>query len=123
MLRKPWTLAVIVASLGSAPLAARQEAVLKRIEVPGAAFDLLLALPKSPPQLFYDLSESPDALVVHLIGGELVLSFEDAAEMIEAAQALREPIGASRAAGNDAISRIPFAVYAVGKRGEGAPHD
>ena len=42
---------------GTAPVVAyQQEAVLKRMEVPGAAFDIVLAMPKSPARAIYDLS-------------------------------------------------------------------
>ena len=77
------------------PVAAhQQEAELQRIEVPGAAFDLVLATPRSPARVVYDLSESPDALIVHLIGDELVLTFEDAEKMLKAVASLRFPAGA-----------------------------
>jgi hypothetical protein len=60
-------------TLMSAPVAAQQqEAVLQRLELPGAACDLVVVLPKSPPRPFYDLSDSPDALVLHVIGGKLI---------------------------------------------------
>jgi hypothetical protein len=102
-------------ALMSAPLVAQQqEAVLKRLELPEAAFDLVVVLPKSPPRPFYDLSESPDALVVHVIGGKLVLTFEDELEMIKAAEFLKSPVGASRVAG-EAKSSVPLAVYVTPK--------
>ena len=77
--------------------------------------DLVVALPKSPPRPFYDLSESPDALVVHVIGGRLVLTFEDELEMIKAAEFLKSPVGASQVARPDAASSAPFAVYVTPK--------
>ena len=79
------TICAALLGFGTAPVAAQQqEAVLDRKEVPGADFDIVLALPKSPPHPMYDLSELPDALVIHLIGGELVLAFEDAGKMLSA---------------------------------------
>jgi hypothetical protein len=103
-------------AFGSVPAAAQQqEAVLKRLEVPGAAFDLVLAMPKSPPRQFYDLSESPDALVVHLIGGALVLTFEDALDMMKAAESLRSPVGTSHVAGKETKFRVPLAIYVDSK--------
>jgi hypothetical protein len=96
-------------------VAQQQEAVLKRLELPEAAFDLVVVLPKSPPRPFYDLSESPDALVVHVIGGKLVLTFDDALEMIKAAEFLKSPVGASRIAGREAKSSMPLAVYVIPK--------
>ena len=54
--------------------AQQREAILQKVEVPGAPFDLVLATAKSPAAIF-DLAESPDALVIHLVGGELALGF------------------------------------------------
>jgi hypothetical protein len=116
MLRKLSMCTAVLAALGPGPLAAQQqEAVLRRLEVPGAAFDIVLAIPKSPPRPFYDLSESPDALVVPLIGGMLVLTFEDALEMMQTAQSLQSPVAASNVPGKETHSRVPFAVYVVRK--------
>jgi hypothetical protein len=42
---------------------------------------------------FYDLGETPDALVIHLVGGELWVAFEDAAKMLDAMERLRRPLG------------------------------
>jgi hypothetical protein len=92
--------------------AQQQEAVLKRLEVPGAAFDLVLGMPKSPPRPFYDLSESPDALVIHLIGGKLVLTLR-----------LGSPVGASHVAGREAKSGVRLAIYMVSKAEKGSPVD
>jgi hypothetical protein len=115
MLKKLSMCAALLA-LGSVPVAAQQqEAVLTRLEVPGATFDLVLGMPKSPPRPFYDLSESPDALVIHLIGGKLVLTFEDALEMIKAAESLGSPVGASHVAGREPKSGVPLAIYMVSK--------
>jgi len=113
---KKLSLCAALFALAASPIAAQQqEAVLKRLEVPGAAFDLVLAMPKSPPRPLSDLSESPDALVLHLIGGELVLTFEDALEMMKAAEWLRSPVGPFRVAGKEAKLCIPLAIYVVSK--------
>jgi len=61
------------------------------------------------------LSESPDALIVHVIGGKLVLTFEDELEMIKAAELLKLPVGDSQVVGRDATSAMPFAVYVIPK--------
>jgi hypothetical protein len=103
-------------ALGTVPVAAQlQEAVLQRMEVPGADFDIVLAMPKSPPQRMDDLNMSADALVVHLIGGELVLAFDDADKMLKAAESLRLPVSASHWVRKDGKLRTPFAVYVVPK--------
>jgi hypothetical protein len=54
--------------------AQQQETVLKRLDLPGMPLELVVALPKSPPRPFYDLSESPEALIMHVLGGKLVLT-------------------------------------------------
>ena len=75
--------------IGTAPVAAhQQEAVLHRIETSAAGFDIVLAMPKSPARPMYDLGASPDALIVHLIGGQLVLAFDDAEKMLKAVEFL-----------------------------------
>jgi len=95
--------------------AQQREAVLERKEVLGADFDIVLAVPRSPSRPMYDLSESPDALVIHLMGGELVLAFEDAVKMLTVAESLRSPVGASHWVSKDGKTRAPFAVYVVPK--------
>ena len=103
--------ALIAFSVGTAS-AQQREAVLQKMEVPGAAFDIILAMPKSQGAIF-DLSESPDALVVHLIGGKLALGFDDAEKMMKALGTLRRPVGAFHVESPDEGSRIPVAVYLV----------
>jgi hypothetical protein len=113
---KRLSMCTALCALMSIPVAAQQqEAVLKRLDLPGATFDLVVALPQSPPRPFYDLSESPDALVVHVIGGKLVLTFEDELEMIKTAQVLKSPVGAFQGARREATSSMPFAVYVIPK--------
>ena len=103
-------------ALGTVPVAAQlQEAVLQRMEVSGTDFDIVLAMPKSPPQLMDDLSMSPEALIVHLVGGELVLAFDDAGKMLKAVESLRSPLNASRWVSKDGKTGTPFAVYVVPK--------
>src|SRR5262245_15350760 len=113
---KKLSMCAAICALTSAPVAAQQqEAMLKRVDLAGAPFDLVTVLPKSPPRPFYDLSESPDALVVHVVGGKLVLTFEDELEMIKAAELLKSPVGASQVARREATSSAPFAVYVTPK--------
>jgi hypothetical protein len=89
--------------------------VLERKEVLGADFDIVLAVPRSPSRPMYDLSGSPDALVIHLMGGELVLEFEDAVKMLTVAESLRSPVSSSHWVSKDGKTRTPFAVYVVPK--------
>jgi hypothetical protein len=92
---------------------AQQQAVLQKMEAPGAGFDVLIATPKSPGSTAYSLSESPDALIIHLVGGELALEFDDVDKMIKALDSLRRPIGAFHMESPDRRLQIPVAVYIV----------
>jgi hypothetical protein len=92
--------------------AQQQEAALRQVELPGAGFNIVLATPKSPAATI-DLGESPDALIIHLTGGELALAFEDGGEMLEAIDALQRPACAFQAQGRDGKSTKPVAVYVV----------
>jgi hypothetical protein len=65
--------------------------VLQKIELAGAGFDIILAMPKTPPATC-DLAKSPDALVMHLIGGELTLGFDSEEKMLAALESLRMPV-------------------------------
>ena len=83
-------LSICAALIAFAPVplsAQQQEAVLQKMEVPGAAFDIILAMPKSPGAT-YNLGNSPDALIVHLIGGELALGFDGEEKMLKALELL-----------------------------------
>ena len=44
---------------------------------------MIVATPKSANAPIYDLGESPDALIIHLTGGELWIGYDDAATMLE----------------------------------------
>ena len=59
--------------------AREREAILQEIEVPGANFEMLVATVK-PGGAIYELGESPEALVIHLIGAKLWVGFDDAAK-------------------------------------------
>jgi hypothetical protein len=92
--------------------AQQQEADLQRLTVPGAGFDLIVVTPKVPAAT-YDLGRSPEALIVHLIGGELALGFDAEEKMLRALDALQMPVCAFHAEGHDTKSRKPVAVYIV----------
>ena len=105
--------ALIAFATGSAN-GQQREAILQKVEVPGAVFDLTLATPKTP-TVVIDLSESPDALVIHLVGGELALGFESAEDMLKATEFLRSPVGAFHIRHGSTNARVPTAVYMVPK--------
>ncbi len=88
--------------------------MLQTVGVPGASFDVLVAMPKSP-TTFYDLGKSPDALVIHLVGGNLALGFDSEEKMLKAFDSLRRPIGAFHLESTDSKSHTPVAVYIVPK--------
>ena len=105
-------------ALGAAPVAAQQqEAVPQRMRVAGADFDVVLAIPKSPPRMLDDLSMSPDALVMHLTGGQLVVTFENPGEMVKVAESLRSSVSSFHCVTKDSKSCTPLALYVV-PRGE-----
>ena len=104
--------AAVMALMAGAANAQQKEAMLQRMEVPGTAFDVIVAMPK-PQGAVFALAGSPDALVMHLIGGELALGFDDAEKMLKALGTLRRPVGALRVQGPDHRSSIPVAVYLV----------
>lgn len=101
--------ALMAFAAGSAN-AQQKEAMLKRLDLPGSAFAIILAMPK-PEGAIFEFSESPDALLVHLIGGELALGFDDAETMLKAAGSLRRPFAALRIESPDHRLPIPVAVY------------
>jgi hypothetical protein len=105
--------AALMAFAAGTANAQQKEAVLRRLDAPGAAFDIILAIPK-PQGAIFEFSESPDALVVHLIGGELALGFEDAETMLKAARTLRRPLAALKIESPGHGLPIPVAVYLVG---------
>jgi hypothetical protein len=76
---------------------------------------MVVAMPKSSAAAIYDLGYTPDALVIHLIGGKLWIGFEDAGKMLKALDVLRRPIGAFHAESDDGTSTKPVAVYVVPK--------
>lgn len=89
----------------------QQEAVLQKIELPGAGFDIVLAMPKSP-RTPIDLGSAPEAMVIYLVGGELALTFDSAETMLKARDSLGLPIGAFH---TDGRASKPIAVYAIPK--------
>ena len=107
-----------VLALSSASAAAQQqEAVLQRMRVAGADFDIVLAIPKSPQRILEDLSMSPDALIMHLTGGQLVVTFEDPHEMLRVAESLRSSASSFHCVTKDSKACTPLALYVV-PRGE-----
>jgi hypothetical protein len=104
------------ATFAASPVSAQtREAVLQYIDVPDAGYDLVLAAPKPGTHALPDLGNAPDALIVHLPGGELALVFEDAGKMIEAIDLLRSPVFAARVPSKGAASSQPVALYVVPK--------
>jgi hypothetical protein len=111
MLKVSAVCAALIA-FATGPLGAHErEATIQRITGPDETFDMIVATPKSANAPLYDLSESPDALVIHLTGGELWIGFDDAAKMLETVEMLRRPIGAFHGRNRD----NPVAVYIIPK--------
>src|ERR1051325_6310128 len=109
---KSSALGIALMALVTGPLCAHErEATLQRITGEDDGFDMIVAAPKSPNAPIYDLGETPDALVIHLVGGELWVAFNDAAKMLEAIEMLRCPLGAFHVRARDS----PVAVYLIPK--------
>src|SRR4051812_7202768 len=86
--------------------------ILGKIGGTGLQFRYMLAMPKNPTTTV-DLGWSPDALVLHLIGGELAIVFENFETMFEAMNVLRSPVGASRVYDLRKVGAQPVALYVV----------
>jgi hypothetical protein len=88
---------------------------LQKLEVPGAGFEIMLAMPKSADGATFNLGNSPDALLVRLIGGELALSFDSAEMMMKALDSLQLPVCAFHVESTDGRARKPVAAYLIPK--------
>jgi len=98
---------------GISPVQAQhQEADLQRVAIPGAGFDLVVATPKSE-NIIYGLDETPDALVIRLHGGALIVAFENVESMVRALDHLQKPIYFSWIMRRNGKSRMPISVYLV----------
>jgi len=106
--------AALIALVTSPANAQQQDAVLQKLEVPGALFDIIYAMPK-PTGVTLNLARSPEALLVHLIGGELALSFDGEEKMLKALDSLQMPVCAFHVDGKVGPYRTPVAVYIVPK--------
>ena len=59
------------------------------------------------------LNMSPDALIMHLTYGQLVVAFEDPREMVKAAESLRFSVSSFHCVTRDSRSCTPLALYVV----------
>jgi hypothetical protein len=91
--------------------AQQQEAALKKLEVPGAGFDIVVAMPKSSGAVI-DQRRLPDPLVVTLAGGELAMAVDSD---IEKMGLLKDPIYAFYVDRKNGTSANSVAVYLVPK--------
>ncbi len=67
--------------IGTAPVnAQQQEAVLQKLEVPGADFDFIVAMAKSQAGATIDLRGQPDPYIVYPIGDELAFAVDGEVE-------------------------------------------
>lgn len=102
--------AALIVFASSAANAQQREAVFQKVGVQGAAFDVIVAAPRSGGAIF-DLSESPDALLINLAGGKLALGFEQADTMLK----MLESVQAQGCSFVDSKSHTPVAVYLLPK--------
>ena len=108
MLKRLAICCALVLAAGSSS-AHEREAILQKVEVPGTNFEMLVATTK-PGGAIYDLGESPDALIIHLIGTKLWVGFDEVAEMLETMDILRRPLGSFHVENKEAD---PIAVYLI----------
>lgn len=99
-------------ALGMGPASAQQqEAVLQKIEIPNAGFDIVLVMAK-PDAPTIELRGQPDPGVVYLAGGKLVLAYDAAAQaLLGDAAALLVPASIFHA--EHRADSSPVAVYVV----------
>ncbi len=108
-----------LAALGAGPLYAQgREVCLKTVEVPGAGFDFVLATPTLEGGALPNLEDGPDALVMHLRGGKLLIVFDEAGEMVRALDSAASPDCAYEGDGKGGMSLQPVALYVVPKRSQ-----
>ena len=87
---KHLSICAMLTAFGLGSLSAQQlEAVLQKVEVPGADFEIVLAIPKYPAGALRDLGKSPDAMILHLVGGQLVVGFDTPEKMVAALESVR----------------------------------
>jgi hypothetical protein len=81
---KCFSVCVLLFSLGSSVNAQQREAVLHKVEVPGADYMIVVAMPKFPkpkyPNMAIDFRGEPDPQIAYIAGGQLVLGIDDAVE-------------------------------------------
>ena len=113
MLKHLWICAAFVA-LGASPLHAQErEAVLQTVQVPGAGFDFVLAMPHPERGALPELGNTPEALIVHLQGAKLAIVFEDVDKMVKAIESLKKHVGTFQARVTGGRSLHPVALYVV----------
>jgi hypothetical protein len=114
MLKHLSVCAVLIAFATGSANAQQREATLQRITVPEAGFDIVLATPK-PGGATYNLGNSPEALIVHLIGGQLALGFEREDAMLKVLDTLQLPACSFNVESKVNQGRKPVAIYLVPK--------
>lgn len=107
--------ALVVFGTGSVN-AQQQEAVLHKLEVPGADFDIIVAMPKFSAGATIELRGQPDPLIVSLIGGELAMAVDGEVEqMFKDVGSLQFPIYAFQVERKGSKPSKAVAVYLVPK--------
>jgi hypothetical protein len=118
---KHLSICAVLTACGMGSLSAQQEGMLQKVALPGADFEIVFAMPKHPAGVIYDLGETPDALLMHLIGGELVVGFDAPEKMIAALDYMRSSACTFHAKSKAANSPTPVAVFVVPRREKSAP--
>ena len=116
------------ASLGAGSLYAQgRDVCLTTVDVPGAGFSFVLATPGLGGGALPNVEDAPDALVMHLRGGKLLLVFDEAGEMVRGLESSASRDCPYEGDGKAGMSLQPVALYVVPKRhqtpGEGTMVD
>lgn len=71
--------------------------------------------------IVYRLDNSPDALIVRLPGGEMVLPFDDAAAMLRVTERLRGAVGAIHAPSENSEWPGPVSIWLLRNEAQASP--
>lgn len=116
MLKSALIATMLAALVWGQASAQQREAVLQKVDVPAAGFDIVVALAK-PGSPAVDLRAQPDPTVLYLMGGELVTAYTgETQKVFPDIGALTVPACAFHAESQTGGKRTPVAIYLVPKK-------
>ncbi len=112
---KSFSMCALLAMLGMGAANAQQrEAILQKIDVPNAGFNIVIALPKSGGATAH-FRNQPDPNIVYLADGELVYAYTGHLQDLMDIGALLAPACTFQVDRKDFQPRTPVAIYVVPK--------